>query len=174
MDLDDSKAMLKMFTDPRVRTHSKNQERIVEIGSGLGFRCSNWSFRLQLPVKSQLLDLIELAVVKDAEFKTGMRALIAYAHQKGFWTLLNVLFTQSAEKLTPRLLKEKLTEVVVFHLMYKLLELHSPEVADSLLGADTAKKLSQLTNPEQLDEIVKGIKWPEWDLEELSWTKPSG
>ena len=113
-------------------------------------------------------------MVKDSEFKTGMRALVAYAHQKGFWTLLNVLFTQSADKLTPRLLKEKLTEVVVFHLMYKLVELHSPEVPDSLLGSETTKKLSKCTDPEKLGEIVKEIRWPEWDLEELSWTKPSG
>ena len=120
------------------------------------------------------MDLIELAVVKDSEFKTGMRALLAYAMHKGFWTIFNVLFTQAADKLTPRLLKEKFTEIVVFHLIYKLVELHSPEEPNSLLGSETAKKLSQLKDPELLGELVKSIDWPEWDLEELSWTKPSG
>ena len=120
------------------------------------------------------MDLIELAVVRDSEFKTGMRALLAYAMHKGFWTILNVLFTQAADKLTPRLLKEKFTEIVVFHLIYKLVESHSPEEPNSLLGSETAKKLSQLKDPECLGELIKSIKWPEWDLEELSWTKPSG
>ena len=99
------------------------------------------------------MDLIELAVVRDSELKTGMRALLAYAMHKGFWTILNVLFTQAADKLTPRLLKEKFTEIVVFHLIYKLMESHSPEEPNSLLGSETAKKLSQLKDPERLGEL---------------------
>ena len=115
-----------------------------------------------------------MSLVKALDLKTGMRTLVMWAMHKGFWTLFNVLFTQSAEDLTPRILKEKFTEVVVFHLIFKLVSLHSPENPNSLLGKETAKKLAKLTNPELLPDIIAGIDWPSWDIEQISQTKPSG
>ena len=115
-----------------------------------------------------------MSLIKALDLKTGMRTLVMWAMHKGFWTLLNVLFTQSAEDLTPRILKEKFTEVVVFHLIFKLVSLHSPENPNSLLGKETAKKLAKLTDPKLLPNIIEGIDWPTWDIEQISQTKPSG
>ena len=117
---------------------------------------------------------MEEIFVKDAEFKTGMRTLLAWAMHKGFWTMFNVLFRQSAENLTPRLLKEKFTEIVVFHLIYRLIELHSTDQPNSLLGQETAKKLAKTDNPVFLCDVIRSIKWHPWDIEELSYTKPGG
>ena len=121
-----------------------------------------------------MVDLIEMVMVKDQEFRTNMRTLLAWAMHKSFWTLFNVLFKQSAKDLTPRILKEKFTEIVVFHLVFKLVETHSPDNPNSLLGQETSKKLGQLQNPVFLCDVVRSIDWPKWDIEEISYTKPGG
>ena len=130
-------------------------------------------FSLRLPVKSQVLDLIEMSVVHHLEFGTGMRTLIAWACQKAFWSMLNVLFTQSADRLTPALLREKMMEMIVFHLLFKLVKLQSPEKPNSLLGKNTKQKLASLSNPTFLCDVIKGIEWPEFDIEFVSKSKPS-
>ena len=131
-------------------------------------------FRMTLPVHSQLLDLVEMIFVKDWEFKTGMRTILAWAIHKAFWSIFSVMFSQSAENLTPASLKEKFFELIVYHLLYKLIALHSPEDPDSLLGAQTASNLGKLANPALLCDVVRKIKWPKFDIEFIAKTKPSG
>ena len=120
------------------------------------------------------MDLVEMSLVESVSMKTGMKAILGWAHQKAFWTLINVMFAQSAENLTPMLLKEKYTELTVYHYLYKVVELHSPENPKSLLGAETAKALAKLSNPALLCDVVRGIEWPELDIDFVANTKPSG
>ena len=129
---------------------------------------------MNLPIKSQVFDLVEMAFVKDSDFGTNMRHLLAYAYNKAFWSMFNVLFSQSADKLTPYALKEKYTELVVYHLLYRLIKFHSPDNPKSLLGAATAKKLAATTSPALLCDVVRSIEWPRMDVQFIANTKPSG
>ena len=127
-----------------------------------------------LPVKSQVLDLIEMAFVKDADFKTNMRHILAYAYCKAFWSVFNVLFSQSAKNLTPYLLKEKYTECVVYHFLYKVIQLQSPDNPKSLLGQATARKLAAVSNPALMCDVMREVEWPRVDVEFICQVKPSG
>ena len=127
-----------------------------------------------LPVKSQLLDLVEMSFVKFLECRTGMKNLLSWAIHKAFWSLFNVMFSTKTENMTPYSLKEKFIETVVFHLLYRLVNTHSPEDPDSLLGQNTARKLATLTNPALLCDILRGINWPEWEITAVSMATPGG
>ena len=129
---------------------------------------------MTLPVHSQLLDLVEMVFVKDWEFKTGMRTILAWAIHKAFWSIFSVMFSQSPENMTPASLKEKFFELIVYHLLFKLVSLHSPEVPTSLLGSQTAANLGKLANPTLLCDVVRKITWPKLDMDLIAKTKPSG
>ena len=136
--------------------------------------CEMIIFRMALPVKSQLLDMVEMSFVKYLEFKTGMKSLLCWAIHKAYWSLFNVMFTSKVETLTPYALKEKFVELIVFHLFYRLIRTHSPDDPDSLLGQNTARRLATLTNPALLCDVVRAVKWPEWDIESISQATTSG
>ena len=129
---------------------------------------------MTLPVQSQLLDMVEMAFVKDWEFKTGMRSILAWAIHKAFWSIFGVMFSQSTENLTPASLKEKFFELIVYHLLFKLISIHSPDDPKSLFGAGTASNLGKLSNPVFLCDVIKKVKWPELNIEFIAKTKPSG
>ena len=129
---------------------------------------------MSLPVHSQLMDLVQLVFVKDWDFKTGMRSLLAWAMHKAYWSIFGVIFSQSTDRITPAAMKEKFFELTVFHLLYKVVSLHSPDDPNSLLGTNTAQNLARLSNPAFLCDVARKINWPELDIEFISRTKPSG
>ena len=129
---------------------------------------------MSLPVKSQLLDLVEMSFTKYLECKTGMKNLLSWSIHKAFWSMFNVMFSTKTENMTPYSLREKFTEMIVYHLLYRLINTHSPDDPDSLLGQNTARKLATLTNPALLCDILRGIKWPEWEIEAISTATTSG